>query len=80
MVDAVCEVHYGAHPYGLFDFYDLDEPFQKEYARRSRTQEGFDDWAREWIFGPEDREDYLRKVGRARLEEISTGRLFALAR
>ncbi len=78
MVDAVCEVPYGAHPYGLFGFYDLDDPFQKEYARRSRTQQGFDGWAREWIFGLGEREDYLEKVGYARLKEISTGRLFAL--
>ncbi len=78
MVDAVCEVPYGAHPYGLFGFYDLDDPFQKEYARMSRTQKGFDDWAREWIFGLDGREEYLNKVGDARLKEISTGRLFAL--
>lgn len=79
MVDAVCEVPFGAHPYGLFGFYDLDEPFQKEYARRSKTQEGFDAWAREWIFGPKSRNDYLKKVGRTRLKEISTGRLSKLA-
>ncbi len=75
MVDAVCEVPFGAHPYGFFGVYDLDAPFQKEYAERSRTQEGFDDWASEWIFGPKSRGDYLKKVGRARLKEISTGRL-----
>jgi len=78
MVDAVCEVPYGAHPYGLFGFYDLDEPFQKEYARMSKTQEGFDAWAREWIFQLGGRDDYLKKVGHARLREISTGKLLAL--
>lgn len=79
MVDAVCEVPYGAHPYGLFGFYDLDETFQKAYARMSKTQEGFDAWAREWIFELEGRNEYLRKVGLARLTEISTGRLLTLA-
>ena len=78
MVDAVCEVPFGAHPYGLFGVYDLDAAFQKEYAQRSKTQEGFDAWAREWIFGPKSRDDYLRKVGKARLKEISTGRLTAV--
>ncbi len=79
MVDAVCQVRYGAHPYGLFGFYDLDEPFQKEYAQMSRTQKGFDDWAREWIFDVGDRNEYLDKLGGDRLRRISTGRLFALA-
>ncbi len=79
MVDAVCEVPYGAHPYGLFGFYDLDDRFQKEYARRSKTQDEFDAWAKEWIFGLKSRDDYLKKVGQARLKEISTGRLSALA-
>ncbi len=78
MVDAVCEVPYGAHPYGLFGTYDLDGQFQREYALQSKTQEGFDAWASEWIFGLKSRDDYLAKVGHARLKEISTGRMSAL--
>lgn len=79
MVDAVCEAPYGAHPYGLFGFYDLDEQFQREYALQSKTQEGFDAWARKWVLDPKSRDDYLEMVGRDRLKGISTGRLSALA-
>ncbi len=77
MVDAISEVPYGAHPYGLFGFYDLDEQFQKEYAASSKTQEGFDEWAQRWVFGV-GREEYLAKVGRERLGRISTGRLLSI--
>ena len=79
MIDAICEAPYGAHPYGLFGFYDIDEQFQKDYARASKTQEGFDSWAKEWIFDVGSRDEYLKKLGARRLKRISTGRLFALA-
>jgi glutaconate CoA-transferase, subunit A len=79
MIDAVCEVPYGAHPYGLFGFYDLDEQFQKDYAQASKTQDGFDSWAKEWVFELDGRDEYLRKVGSARLKGISTGKLHAIA-
>jgi glutaconate CoA-transferase, subunit A len=80
MVDAVCEVPYGAHPYGLVDWYDLDAAFQKQYAERSKTQDAFDDWAKEWIFGIKTRQDYLDKVGPERLSNITNGRLASLAK
>lgn len=80
MVDAVCEVPYGAHPYGLFEYYDLDEPFQKNYAGMSKTQEGFDAWAKEWIFSIKSRSDYLERVGWDTLRRITTGRLAHFAK
>lgn len=80
LVDAICEVPYGAHPYGLFDYYDLDETFQKTYNDSSKTQKGFDAWAAEWIFGVRSREEYLDKVGRDRLKKITTGGLTTVAR
>lgn len=64
MVDAVCEVPYGAHPYGLVDCYDLDAQFQKEFNAKSKSQAGFDEWAKEWIFGIDSRDKYLEKVGK----------------
>ena len=71
MVDAICEVPYGAHPYGLVDCYDLDDGFQKDYFSKSKTQEGFDKWAEEWVFNINDRSEYLGKLGKTRIREIS---------
>jgi len=79
MVDTICEVPYGAHPYGLYGFYDVDEQFQRDYSQASRTQEGFDLWAKEWIFEPQGRDGYLRRLGSARLKHITKGRLSTLA-
>lgn len=72
MIDAVCEVPYGAHPYGLVNCYDLDAEFQRTYMKGSETQESFDAWAKEWIFDIDKRDKYLDKAGRKKLEEIST--------
>lgn len=71
MVDAVCEVPYAAHPYGLVNCYDIDEEFQKNYSLKSKTQQGFDEWAQEWIFGIQDRSDYLKKLGKEKINRIS---------
>ncbi len=71
MVNAVCEVPYGAHPYGLVNCYDLDEAFQKDYSSKSKTQDGFNEWAEHWIFRIQDRSEYLKKLGEERIRKIS---------
>ncbi len=81
MVDVVCEVPYGAHPYGLMGCYSSDVSFQKDYSLKSKTQAGFNVWAKEWIFDVEGRQGYLKKLGRQRVAKITNskfinGRLF----
>src|SRR5579875_1923531 len=81
MVDVVCEVPYGAHPYGLMGCYSSDVSFQKDYSLKSKTQAGFNVWAKQWIFDVEGRQGYLKKLGRQRVAKITNskfinGRLF----
>lgn len=73
MVDAICQIPYGAHPYGLVDCYSGDVSFQKEISTRSKTQRGFDSWAEEWVFKVRGRNEYLKKLGRERIAKITTG-------
>ena len=40
----------------------FDGDFLREFYRRTRTQEGYDEWAAEWIFGL-DQLAYLEKLG-----------------
>lgn len=37
----------------------------------TRTQEGFDEWAKEWVFGIYSRSDYLEKVGKETIARIT---------
>jgi len=65
-VDYILECPYGAHPTGMFGRYDVDGYFLKDFYSMTRTQEGFDEFAKEWIFGL-DHMTYLEKLGWPRM-------------
>ncbi len=65
-VDYILECPFGAHPTGMFGHYDVDGYFLKDFYSMTRTQEGFDDFAREWVFG-QDHISYLEKLGWPRM-------------
>lgn len=69
-VDYVVECPWAAHPTGSQGFYDVDGDFMKKFYTASKTQEGYDAWAKEWIFGVDSHEQYLEKLGVAKLESI----------
>jgi glutaconate CoA-transferase subunit A len=70
LVDAVVEAPWGAHPTGCFGYYEVDGKFIRDYYSRTKTQEGFDQWADEWIFSVRDYNDYLYKLGFKRLDTL----------
>jgi glutaconate CoA-transferase, subunit A len=61
-VDYIVECPWNAHPTGMFGVYDVDGDFLRDFYQRTRTQEGFDAFAEEWIFGL-DHLTYLEKLG-----------------
>ena len=65
-VDYILECPFGDHPTGMFGKYDVDGAFLKDFYGRTRTQEGFDAFAKEWIFGL-DHTSYLEKLGWPRM-------------
>lgn len=69
-VDSIVEIPWGAHPTGLYGRYETDGPFMSNFFKATRTQEGFDEWAKEWIFGVKDFNEYLNKLGVNRLEAL----------
>ena len=68
-VDYIVECPYGAHPTGMFGKYDVDGAFLKNFFSSTRTQEGFDAFAKEWIFGL-DHVSYLEKLGWPRMLDL----------
>ncbi|AJF06733.1 CoA transferase subunit A [Geoalkalibacter subterraneus] len=68
-VDYIVECPYGAHPTGMFGRYDVDGPFLKKFYSETRTQEGFDAFAKEWIHGQEQT-SYLEKLGWPRMLKL----------
>lgn len=65
-VDYILECPFGGHPTGMFGKYDVDGPFLKDFYTNTRTQEGFDAFAKEWIFGL-DHIGFLEKLGWQRM-------------
>ncbi|MGI5920462.1 MAG: CoA transferase subunit A [Syntrophomonadaceae bacterium] len=69
-VDMVVEVPWGGHPSQVQGFYDTDIHFIREYAASAHTDEGFNEWAEEWIWGITSRDQYLDKLGASRLQRL----------
>ncbi len=69
-IDYVVELPWGAHPTGSQGYYDVDADFIRTFYAASKSQDGFNKWADEWIFGVKNHEEYLAKLGITRLEKL----------
>lgn len=78
-VKAVCELPFGAHPYGLYSpisevaSYSEDELFILEQRRTSADPDAHEAWVREWVHGVADHAAYLRRLGADRLARLAGG-------
>jgi glutaconate CoA-transferase, subunit A len=63
-VTSVVECPFGAHPSPVAGRYNRDNEYYLEYARETDTQEGFEEWVDEWVYGVDDREEYASLVER----------------
>jgi len=70
-VDAVVEVPYGSHPFFVTGHYWCGLPFRGDFMKSNDTHENFEKWLEEWVFGVEDFDRYLDKVGRDRLQKLT---------
>jgi glutaconate CoA-transferase subunit A len=61
----------GAHPSPVQGYYGRDHAAFAEYHTRTRTEEGFADWLREWVLDLPDRAAYLEHLGAARWEALA---------
>lgn len=68
--DAVVHVPFGAHPSQCTNYYDYDAQFLSMYDEVSRTDKAFKVYLDEWVYGLEDNEAYLNKLGSARLTAL----------
>ncbi|MDD5448274.1 MAG: CoA transferase subunit A [Actinomycetota bacterium] len=62
-VDAVVEVPYGSHPANMPGEYWFDDDFFKMFLEMGKTEEGTKKFYDEYIYGVEDFDEYLEKVG-----------------
>lgn len=70
LVDAVCQVPFGAHPSAVQGYYNHDDDFYVEYAAATRDEADDRAWRDQFVLGVKDRDEYLDRVGRARVEGL----------
>ena len=80
LVDAVVEVPFGAHPTGMYRYYDPDFEFMRDYYAASRDPAAFRAHLEEWVLAPADHWAYLRKVGLRRLLALRSDPGLGIAR
>lgn len=52
----------GAHPSPVQGYFKRDHVFYRDYAERSRTEDGFASWLKRWVIDVPDRTTYLRDI------------------
>ena len=67
VVDAVCEVPYGAHPTLMPSHYFFDEAHIQEWMTMAKTEGGTEAYFNKYVFGVEDFSDYLEVIGGVRV-------------
>jgi glutaconate CoA-transferase, subunit A len=72
MVDAVIEQPWGSHPGNMPYGYYFDHDFTEEYLAAGRNQDPqvLEDWMNEWVYGVEDFNEYVTKLGARRLYRL----------
>jgi glutaconate CoA-transferase subunit A len=63
IVDAVVVEPKGCHPSGVQGYYDRDNPFYVQWDAISRNPSRLESWLQEWVYGVEDRSQYIEKIG-----------------
>ena len=69
-VDAVVELPFGAYQQGVPGFFWIDTPQRRSWSAGSQTYEGFLSFLDEWVYGCNNHEELLRKVGSERLAKL----------
>lgn len=69
-VDAIVQVPWGAHPSSCPYYYDYDAKFIAEQNVAQRDEESMKKWMDEWVYGPKDWLDYIKKLGAEKLYEL----------
>lgn len=70
IVDAVCEMPFGAHPTQMPYLYAFDEPHIRTWLVQSKTPEGTQAFLEHYVYGVSDFAAYLDLIGADTLEKL----------
>jgi glutaconate CoA-transferase subunit A len=69
-VAAVVHEPFACHPSPVQGVYGRDHAVYHAYHDETRTRDGFERWAAEWVDGVPDRAAYVRKLGNERVQAL----------
>ena len=70
IVDAVCEVPFGAHPTQMPYLYFFDEPHIRGWLTQSKTAAGTQAYLEKYVYGVTDFNGYLDLIGAKHLDDL----------
>jgi len=76
-VDAIVEESFGAHPSYTQGYYDRDNEFYVAWDKISKDEESFRKYLEEWVYGVENREEYVKKLGKDKIEKLMPGKNYS---
>lgn len=68
MVDYIAEVPWGAWPTAMFNYYDYDQEHIELYAQTCKTEEGFEQYLKEWVLISDDA--LMKKIGEKKFKSL----------
>ncbi len=77
VVDAVVLEPYGAHPSYTQGYYDRDNEFYLRWDKISRDEAATQAWLEDWVYGVQDRAEYVEKMGQETWERLAPGEAWA---
>lgn len=73
IVDAIVEEPWACHPTYLPNYYKIDDEHRFMYHKMAREPQGFNEYTSEWITGVNNRDEYLKKIGKKQLRLLNLG-------
>jgi len=71
IVDAVVEETFSAHPSYAQGYYDRDNEFYVKWNSICKDKDSFYRYLEEWIYGVEDRKEYMKKLGSETIKKLT---------
>jgi glutaconate CoA-transferase subunit A len=70
LVDAIVVEPFGCHPSYVQGYSDRDNQFCIDWATIARDKDRFEQYLDEWIFGVNNRSEYLEKLGADKIAQL----------
>ena len=69
-VTHICHLPGGCHPSPVTGYWKRDNEFFNAYHTQSRAPEGYQKWLNDWVFGVDDHDGYLARLGSERMGNL----------